>query len=95
MARPARALLFLSIAALVAGCATTQRTDLGSGAHALTKRAGFVVVRSSVLKEQVEREALAECASRKLALSVLDITAADPEPPAYAVATIQYRCVAP
>jgi hypothetical protein len=83
--------------ALLSACATpqTQVSDLGSGAYSMTKRSGYLSVRSSELMPQLEQEALAYCRTRGGALVSLDSKTVDPDPPAFAYATIQFRCVAP
>ena len=79
-----------------AGCATppTEMTDLGSGAYRLVKRTELLSDRSDKLKAQVEEQALAVCAKQGRALTILESKTTDPDPPAYATATVDFRCVA-
>ena len=82
--------------ALLAGCATptSPLKDLGDGAYSLTERSGLLSLRSDSLKAKVELQALAFCKERGKALTVYDTRVVDPDPPEFASATIQFRCVA-
>jgi hypothetical protein len=88
----------LTVATGLAGCAASQKqtpiTEIGSGAYSITKRSGFLGLRPTELKAQLEQEALAYCGAKGMALSVLDSKAVDADPPAYPSATVQFRCVA-
>ena len=90
-----RLVAVIAAALLVAGCALppTQRTDLGGDAYEMTKRSGAMSLRSDKLKAQVEVEALAFCRDKGRALAMLDKRVVDPDPPEYATATVQFRCV--
>ena len=96
MTVPTRLVGLAAIAVVLAACATppTEVTDIGSGAYQMVKRTQLLSDRSDKLKAQVEEQALAFCAKQGRALSILDSRTIDPDPPAYATATIQFRCVA-
>jgi hypothetical protein len=93
---PVRWVGLASIAVLLAACATppTELTEIGSGAYQMIKRTELLSDRSDKLKAQAEEQALAFCAKQGRALTILDSKTIDPDPPAYATATIRFRCVA-
>ncbi len=82
--------------AALAGCATppTAIQDIGSGAYRMIKRTELLSDRSDKLKAQVEEQALAFCARQGRALAIIESRTIDPDPPAYASATVDFRCVA-
>jgi len=93
-----RYLAVMAVAVTLAGCAgpAPPVVDLGSGAYAMTKRSGLIIRRAADLKSQVEQDALTYCkAHGGRALSVLGTKSAEDDPPDYAYATIDFRCVAP
>ena len=92
-----RATCAAAVAFALTGCGSTQTRvdDLGGGAHAMSKRSGLAGARSAALKVQLEQEALAYCAARGEALTMLDTKTDDPDPPNVSSATVQFRCVAP
>ena len=83
--------------ALIAGCATPapQMKDLGDGAYSLTERSGLMSLRFNDLKAKVEMKAAVFCKERGKALTLYDTRVVDPDPPEFASATVQFRCVAP
>ena len=85
------------LVALLAGCATAtpQPQAIGDGAFSLTVRADRLTLRSENLKLEAELQALAFCRDRGKALTTYDTRVVEAEPPDYASATLQFRCVAP
>ena len=81
--------------ALLGGCATpaTRFRDLGSDTYEITKRSELLSVRSGELKVRAELEAADFCGAKGRALVALDSRTADPDPPEYASAIVQFRCV--
>ncbi len=79
----------------MAGCATpkTQFRESEPGVYEITKRSELLSVRSGELKIRADLEALAYCRDQGKALSTLDARLGDPDPPDYAFATVQFRCV--
>lgn len=86
----------LAMVAALSACATprTQLARIGPDDYLMVKRTELLSDRSINLKAQVEEEALAYCHAQGKALSVIDSRTVDPDPPAYASATVQFRCVA-
>ena len=86
---------FAASLALLGACATPtpQLKQTGPDDFVLTKQTESLSDRSDKLKAQAEEDALGVCRARGKALSILDSRTIDPDPPAYASATIQFRCV--
>ncbi len=99
-ARPGSAVRLAAVsglAALLAACAAAPARidDLGGGVLAMTKRSNRVGSDVLPLKTALEEEAATYCKGRAGAVEIFDSRAVAANPPDFAYATLQFRCVAP